>query len=428
MNISEIQTLIILVGVIICYSTKIVPTAATALLGAFAMVACGIIDIDDAFTPFSGNVVLLQIGVMIMGYAFFEVGLAKDVGGFIYRKFGKKPAVFLGIIIFAVAIISAFISNTATVAMFLPIATAAAVSSDGTISKKDLFMPIGFASVLGGNLTIFGSTPQLAVQSILASSTESGVRELGLFELAVVGFPLLLLLIAFYITIGAKMQRRVFTYDDKNSTVETKQQANAKSPIYKKIIVICIYVMCIVVFIGGWISIGAASIIGALLCVITRCIKEKEAFKHIDWTTVIMLGGILSLSQGVVNSGIGKTVADAFFAYFGHNSSAPYFALTLIVLVCVLLTSVMSNTAVAAMFTPIGIAIAINTGVNPMTFVVAIIIASNISFCTPMATAPVTMTMSAGYKFGDYVKLGGLFTVIATIYTIAFVPIVFPFV
>lgn len=417
----------ILIVLVFLYVSRIVPVGAASLIGAILTVATGLIPIEDAFAQFTGDVVLLLIGVMIIGQTFFEVGLADDLGRFISKKFASKEKIFLITILFVAIVLAAFISNTATVALMLPIIAAADRSSNGRINKKYYYMATGFASVLGGNITLFGSTPQVAVQSILLASENSGVRGLGVFELAKTAIPLALLLPLFYYIVGDKLQKRVINTNTNNE--EQEQNKNTKyenKAISKKIIVCLIYAGCIIGFVGAWTSIGVTAIIGAVLCVCTRCIDEKVALKSVGWSTIVMLGGILTFSAGFSKCGAGQYIVDSIIALAGGSLSA-YALYGILILLAVILTSVMSNTAVAAMLTPIGLSMANSVSANPMTFVVGIILASNISFCTPIATPPVAMTMTAGYKFSDYFIVGGLFTIVATIYVLLAVPIVYSF-
>lgn len=421
----ELLSIIILVLMLICYITKILPIGATSVLGALSMVAFGILPLSDALSQFVSDVVLLQIGVMIIGGAFFEVGLAEDLGRLISKHFVKNGKLFLVVAIVLATLISAFISNTATVAMFIPIIAAAEVSSNGKIRQKDSLMAIGMASVLGGNLTLFASTPQMAVQNILTGYDIEGVRTLGVFELAKTALPLALLLPAFFFFFGYRLQKKMFKNDETFSAEPTQVEIVSK-PLWKKIAVLAIYIGCIVVFIGGWISVGLTAILGGLLCVITRCISEKKAFHSVNLTIVFMLGGLLAFSSGFAKSGAGKWIVDFFISILGGTANA-FILYIILIVIGVILTSVMSNTAVAVMLVPIGITMAVDSGANPMTFVIGIILASNIAFCTPMATAPVTMTMCGGYRFFDYFRIGGIFTIISLLYVLFVVPLILGF-
>lgn len=423
----ELIPVFVLIAMLICYSTKIIPIGATSIIGCGVMVLLGYITLQSATSQFVSDVVLLQIGVMIIGDAFLEVGLSERIGSIIAKIFGRNEKTFLIIIIIVAIAISAFISNTATVAMLLPVIAAAEQNSKGEIRKKSLTMAVGFASVLGGNIALFSSTPQLGVQDILLHSTIEGVHGLGIFELAPVAIPLAILLPLFYLIVGDRLQKKIFDYSKSDFCEVTSVIVAGRKPVYKEIIVCVIYALCIVCFVGGWIPIGATAVIGALLCVVTGCINEKRALASLDWTIVVMLGGILAFSDGFTKSGAGAFIVEKALSLFSTNAANPLLLYAILVILAVVLTNVMSNTAVAVMLTPIGINIAANIGANPMTFVIGIIISSNISFCTPIATAPVAMTLRTGYKFSDYFKLGGLFTIIAVCYTIFVIPLFYGF-
>ena len=113
--------LLILLGMIICYITRIIPAAVTSVIGALLTALLGVNSIQNVTAQFANDVVLLLIGVMIIGEAFFEVGLADDLGRFLEKRFSNNAKLFLIIMIALSAIVAAFISNTATVALFIPL-------------------------------------------------------------------------------------------------------------------------------------------------------------------------------------------------------------------------------------------------------------------------------------------------------------------
>ena len=122
-------------------------------------------------------------------------GLAERLGDAIlrFRPAARSERCFMVIILALIAFLSAFMSNTAAVAMFMPLVSSVARASKGRIKKKNLFMAMGIASILGGNCTLAGSTPQLTAQGILENTP--GVRTLTFFELAYIGVPLVLLML-----------------------------------------------------------------------------------------------------------------------------------------------------------------------------------------------------------------------------------------
>lgn len=208
--------LIILVAIIILYATEIIPLAVTSVLGAIAMAATGIISYSSAISSFGSDTVMLVVGMLIIGNALFETGLVQKIGNAIVKLSGLSEKVMLAAVIVLAAVLSGFISNTATVAMFMPIIATAAMASNGRITKKNTIMALGFASVVGGNLTLVGSTPQLIAQGMLE---DYGLQTMEFFTLSKIGIPLILVMLLYYMTIGGAIQNKAFrnfeeNYDD----------------------------------------------------------------------------------------------------------------------------------------------------------------------------------------------------------------------
>ena len=162
--------LIILVVTIILFASGKVPLSVTAVGAALAMGICGVIPFTSAFAGFASDVTMMVIGSMIIGEALFETGVAQKIGTSIIRMVGIREKLFIVVCVVVSAILSAFLSNTAVVAMMLPVVSATAASSRGAISRKNSFMAIGFAANVGGGMTLVGSTPNVIGQGIMADA------------------------------------------------------------------------------------------------------------------------------------------------------------------------------------------------------------------------------------------------------------------
>lgn len=204
--------IIIIMAVIVLYATEIIPLAVTSILACLAMGIFHVLPFKDAFAGFSNDIVMMVIGVVIIGEALFETGVARIIGETIISIVGTNERVFLLVIILIAAGLSAFLSNTATVAMLMPIVATAAAKSGGKITKKNTYMALGFAAVAGGACTLVGSTPQLVAQAILK---ETGNRPMGFFELGYGGIPRVILIVVYYLTIGYWLQKKVFKFPER---------------------------------------------------------------------------------------------------------------------------------------------------------------------------------------------------------------------
>lgn len=417
--------LIITVLVIISFSVQVIPLPLTAMLGALAMVVFGIIEPADAISAFGSDTVMMVAGVIIIGNAIFETGLAEKLGASILNLpiIGGKEKRLLLIVMIIITMLSAFVSNTAAVAMFLPLVASIAQSSNGKIKKKNCYMAMGIASVVGGFCTQSGSTPQMVAQEILLET--DGLRGLTFFELTKIGILIAIVMFIYFLTVGYRLQERCFNFPEVPNTSTTQQTVSQST--WKQVVSGLILVGCVIGFISGVLSFGIISLLSACACILTGCISQKRVFETMDWSTIIVLGGSIGFANGMEESGAVNLIGDALVNSFGQNGGNVLLVFGMIILLTALLSNVMSNTATVAVLAPLGINVALKMGADPITFVIGIIIASNLAFATPIGTPPMTMVLIGGYRFSDYVKVGGLFNIIAVVVTIFAVPLLYGF-
>ena len=170
-----------------------------------------------------------------------------------------------------------------------------------------------------------------------------------------------------------------------------------------------------------------SAIVGALVCVLTGCVSEKQAYQGIDWTTIFLFAGMLPLAKAMDTSGAGKLIAHSVLDLIGANPAPMLIVVSMFLLSCGL-TQFMSNTASSALLAPIGISIAQSIGVSPHPVLMAIGIAASCAFTTPVATPPNTLVLGPGkFRFMDYVKIGVPLAVLSLITCAVIIPMVWPF-
>jgi len=418
--------IIIIAAMMILYVTEILPIATTSVLACLALAVFGVIPFADAFGGFGNDIVFLIIGMVIVGDALFETGVASLIGKKIISLVGTNEKAFIGALIIVIIPISAFLSNTATVAMTLPIAASAIAASEGKLKKKDTYMIIGMTSVVGGGLTLVGSTPQLIAQGLLV---ESGLETIGFFELSLIGLPVILLLVVYVMTIGHSLKKKVFDFPEVEDYVPDKRPVSIIAKAYptKQVVRMCISVFvlifCVVGFISGFWTLGIVAMIGAAICVVSGCISQKAIFQKMNWTTVVIMGSSFGIAAGLEKSGAGRLIAQGMIGIFG-DAISPWLLCAALALISVIFTNFMSSTATAALLVPIAAFAALELGYNVKAIVMSVAIAANIGYATPISTPPITMTLSGGYRFLDYVKFGGLFNIMAYVLVILLFPLV----
>ena len=419
-----IVAIIILVVTMILFITEALPIPVTAVCAALAMGIFGVVDYSTAFSGFSNDVTIMVIGAMIVGEALFETGVANKIGEIIIRRVGNNEKAFLFVCVFITAVVSAFISDTAVVAMMLPVIAATAARSGGKIQKKNVCMAVGFASNIGGGMTLVGSTPNVICQGLLV---EAGLETMGFFDLTLGSLPRLAFVLLFYLTIGYRLQKKVFDFDDSAYMVpETTSESEDGKKTYSKskmIISVSMMVLMVIGFVSGIWTFGTIALTAGVLCVVTRCISIKDVFKRLDWNTVWVLSGSLGMAAGIDESGAGALIANTVIGWFGGSLS--YFTLLIILtVISVIMANIMSSSASSAILGPIAISICVSMGFNPVPAMLAIIWSLNLAFLTPVATPPITMTLQAGYRFLDYTKLGAPLMVGCLVMTIIMYPFI----
>ena len=208
MSSSTIALIILAITIVFFVSGKI-PLSITAVGAALAMGIFGIIPFSSVFAGFSNDVTMMVIGSMVLGEALFETGVAQKIGSTIIKMVGTKEKVFIVTVVVVTAILSAFLSNTAVVAIMMPMIAATAASSRGVITKKNTFMAVGFAANIGGGMTLVGSTPNVVGQGLL---NDAGLASMSFFDLTLGSIPRLLFIVAFYATVGCAIQNKVFNF------------------------------------------------------------------------------------------------------------------------------------------------------------------------------------------------------------------------
>lgn len=218
-NVQVVLTILIFVGTIVAFMATKVRSDIIALCSMAALLLTGIIGPKDALAGFSNSAVVIMIGLFVVGGAVFQTGLAKMISGRLLRLAGTSEKRLFFLVMMVTSAVAAFVSNTGTVALLLPIVLAMSKSSG--INPGKLMMPLAFASSMGGILTLIGTPPNLIVDGYLRDHGKEGFSffdftPIGLICLAT---GLLLLYPLCKIFMGKKTKER--GENDKEKTLAT---------------------------------------------------------------------------------------------------------------------------------------------------------------------------------------------------------------
>ena len=175
-------TLIILITTIILFVTGRIRADIVALCALTTLIIAGILTPGEALSGFSSTVVIMMVGLFVVGGAILQTGLAKAASQRIMKLAAGSDTKLFILVVVVTAVIGAFISNTGTVALMMPIVVSMAVQAG--MRPGRLLMPLAFASSLGGMLTLIGTPPNLVIQDAL---TGAGYAPLKFFSFLPVG-------------------------------------------------------------------------------------------------------------------------------------------------------------------------------------------------------------------------------------------------
>ena len=424
------QTLIVLAVMAVLFVTEIIPLAITSLGGAIALGLMGIITPKVVFSGLSDSTVVLFAGMFVVGAALFYTGLAQKIGETVVSHAGTSENGLMLAIMLVTATMSAFLSNTGTTAALLPVVVG--ICSVAKIPASRQLMPLAFAAGIGGIITMVGTPPNIIVSGTLS---KFGIEPFGFFEFAWIGIPLTIATIVFMMLIGKHLlpKHEIADAGEVEQEVAAEDISNdPKKQLFSGIILLGVIIAMILGQplkdnFGINLPLSMVAVIGAMLCVLTGCLNEKQAYTSIDWVTIFLFAGMMPVATALDQSGAGKMIANAVIGVMGSDPS-PYFATAVLFILSCVMTQFMSNTASCALLAPIGISIAQGMGADPHAVLMAIGVAASCAFGTPVGTPPNTLVLGPGqYKFTDYVKAGVPLILVCFVVSLIIIPMVWPF-
>ena len=415
-----VKCLILLAVVALLFVTELIPLAITATAGAIACGLLGFIPAKQVFSGLSNSTVVLFAGMFIVGAAMFYTGLAQKIGNTVVHFCGtSENSLMFGLMIVG-TLLSSVLSNTGTAACLLPVALGICAAAKIPASRQ--LMPLAFACGWGGIITMVGTPPNIIATGAL---TAAGLEGFGFFEFAWIGIPVSIAGMLYMVFIGKHLLPKVELDADQEieQEVEATTTSSSKQIISGAILLVVVLVMALDI---KGVSLEMAAIIGALVCVLTGCLTEKQAYASIDWVTIFLFAG-MPVSTAMDKTGTGKLIAEWTVGLMGGSPSPLIVTAVLFILSCGL-TQFMSNTASAALLCPIGVAIAKQLGADPKAVIMAIAVAASCAFATPVGTPPNTLVLGpGGYKFMDYVKAGTGLVVVCFVVSLVVIPVIWPF-
>ena len=387
-----------------------------------ALYFCGVIDVKEIFAPLVGQSIILVVAMSVIGAALFRTGMAERIGRLLFRFCPGERSLMMVVTLFS-GVVSSFVSNTGTVAILIPIVMGAAASH--RVRPSRLLIPLTAGATLGGNISVIGSPGNLIAKETIEKFSE-GAMSVRFFEYAGVGIPLLVAAAVFYALVGPKL---LPSKGDAEAGGGGAQ--GAVLPGWKGWFTVAVLLGTVGAMVGAdyfkWLPpMHVTACVGAVAVVLFGVLTQKEAFAAFDMQAVFLLSFMTPLGGAMMKTGAARQIADAVVGVGGGHG--PLVMMAVLWLTVWGLTQVMSNTATCALFCPIGWTIAKTLGADPRAVVIAILIASSVAVCTPLAIPANSMILEpGGLRFKDFFKPGICLSALAFVLSMLLLPVIYPF-
>lgn len=381
------------------------PIYITALLPLAAFPASGVLDFAGVAAFYVDKIIFLILGGFFIAAAVERTNLHLRFALNILKGFGTRPKNVIGAFILITGCLSAWMSNTATTLLMLPLATAilaAVTAKDRDRFAVCLMLSIAYAASMGGVATIIGTPPNAIFASLAKSLTDTDVS-FGKWML--IGVPVSavsLIIMWFYMTRANKLGTAEL-FDRKVVTARLLELGRL-SRDEKLVLAVFIATM------GAWLSRGLVwgsylpSIDDSIISIIAAAslfalpsakgrILNLGAARRIPWGVLILIGGGLGLAGGFTASGLDMWIA----AHLSFLAGFPYLIVVMILLLIVVFAEFISNTATTALMIPIAVSLSPVIGINPLMLMVPVAIAASYGFILPSSTPPNAIVLSSGY-------------------------------
>ena len=447
----------VLLGVVVLWMTEPVPIPVGGLLGIAAIALLGAVPAEEAFLPFGDTTVLTFIGAFILAQAMLKHGLARRFAFRILAIPGVGRSTTKIIIAFGAitCLLSAFVSNTATVAMLLPTALgiltviAKLLQEQGYTDNEGRFDPtrlrvgvalmlmLAYGASVGGLLTPVGSPPNLIGRDLIEQRTGEAISFAAWMGMAIPVCALMFAALAVILLLLNKPEIRHLTGVEEYVARERAQLGPFSRAERNTLIAFGITVALwitpgvvalvagtssdVYVELGERLDEGIAAIIGAGLLFLLPTDWAKREYTmtwgdaaKIDWGTIVLFGTGIVFGSLLDSTGLAEVIGKGAFDVLGFSSA---FAITaLAVVLAITVSETTSNTASAAVVVPIILPLAEAAGVNPLTPALAATFAASFGFMLPVSTpqnaivygsgvVPITKMIRSGISFDI---LGGI--------------------
>ncbi len=400
--------MMIFIATVYLWATEILPLAATAFLAIMLLAVSGSVSVVDSLYGFGSPVVFLIIIGFFLAVGLRKSGLDKRIAYTLLKRSHSEHAVLISVIV-VTGLLSMLISNTTATLLMIPIVFH--IMHQVKLNNKALLLGVAFAANIGGAGLLIGTPPNII-----------GAEALGwnFYNWMLISLPfslimLALLYVSFMIYFKPEHQKI------KKHLIQELGPMKKEEKITAAVVIITL-LLWITSPIHNIPTVGIGLIGGLLMFLFIYDWKYFEKKTH--WGTIVLIAGAVSLGWALQTTGAAEWIALGYLGLTGLTS--PVLIAFSFVILCLVITQFIQNTATAAMFVPVLAGLSGTIGVPAEILIIPVVWAVSMTFLMPPGTAPNAIVHGIGkIKTSEMIKAGIIPTIFALIVLFLYISFVF---
>lgn len=372
------------------WMTQALHLSVTALLVPLLASLVGLLDLRAALASFAHPIIFLFLGGFALAAALQQQGLDRRLALAVLTLAAGRRALAVALLFGLTALLSMWISNTATAAMMLPLALGLLRDEDGPRERVFVLLGVAYSASIGGIGTLVGSPPNAI------AAAQAGI---GFAQWMVIGIPMVVLLLPLMVGVLFVLLRPGFAGNGRDQA-PAPGQPWTRGQRTTAIVFGCTAAAWIGAaplgrLLGLEADVDSVVALAAILAlVLTRSIAWPDIERRTQWGVLLLFGGGLALSEVMAKSGASRFLANTLTATMQDAPSV--LMLLAVVAFVVMLTELVSNTAAAALLIPIFLGVSTALQLPPALFAAAIAVSASCAFMLPVATPPNAIVYATG--------------------------------
>lgn len=389
----------LMLAVAALWLTEIIPLAAAAFLVPVVVVVARISSAKAVLAPFAHPIIFLFLAGFLLAQAMRRTGFDRLIALAILRRASSKPAILMLTMMALTAFLSMWMSNTASVAIIIPIALAVIEKIPSAAGKtgfrRALILGVAYAGAIGGVGSAIGTPANILAMTFLSEYSGTELRFVDWFAYGVPLVLIMLPIIWVFLLISFRVRSaEVDNYISPDVYAEEWKSMGGMTRQQRIVMLVFIGTMMLWLTEGyHHISSGIVALIGALALFFAG-ILETEDLNRINWNALLTFGGGLAIGTILLESGFSDWIA---LQLIGLVTLPRILVILLITGMTLLIGAFISNTACAAMLIPLSIPLAQLLQIDPRLMVAIVAISSSIDFALVIGTPPTMLAYATGY-------------------------------